>query len=210
MQPGPPVHRRPSLPRWRRSPRAAGTPGPTNPGRADAGGSPPRRRPGTARAAGPAGTGGRRWLIDPAPCAVAGPSRRDEPSRHPAADGDEISGHPCTGLVHVGEALPDLDDPEPRPRRHHRERDEALEQAPTDPRHHSGTGPAPRPYASARVLHRCHASLARIPIPRTDRGGSGPGRDRACTSVVRSDSEPIAYSASSLPEIVPRSRPTPQ
>ena len=66
------------------------------------------------------------------------------------------------------------------------------------------------PYASARVLHRYHAALARIPIPRNGCGGSGRGRDSARTSAIRLDSEPIACSASSRPEMVPRARPTPQ
>ena len=69
---------------------------------------------------------------------------------------------------------------------------------------------AREPYASARVLHRYHAFRARIPRPRNGWGGNGLGRDTACTSVIRSDSDPSAYSASNLPETVPRASPTPQ
>ena len=65
------------------------------------------------------------------------------------------------------------------------------------------------PYHSARLRQWYHHRRVRTPRPRNGSGGRRFGPESAWTSRLRSDSEPRANSASSLPEMVPRGTPIP-
>ena len=80
-----------------------------------------------------------------------------QPPRHAGAHGDEVAGDPRVGLVHMGDALPDLDGREPRPGGDHRNRGGTLKQASAGACHHFNTGGM----SDCTNGFRAHATTAR-------------------------------------------------